>query len=491
MIKQFRKSTISTLVASALGTLALTGTAIASESDLQRRVDAMQKDLDALKAQAAKAAAAPVASAVTGATRYEDGYLVWGSGDGKYELKLDGRVQLDVGPVNSKLNGGVVKSDSKFRRVRLAFKGKFDRDWNGELDLDFANNELDIKDMWLAYTGFEGVGIKVGHFKPHFSIDQVTSSRVATYMESSIATELFAPSRRIGLAADYVNDWVFVGGGVFGDKINTAGEARDNPSMNAQSETFGYSMRTAVRPLWRADPNKAFHIGLNVLYNRPRSNVAPDDDRLKFASVVENELTQVEFIDTKQIQGVRGALTTGLEVAYKHGPHILSGEYLKTKVKLKGVMGNMHPTVAAVWPSVQAPSFDTYYVAYSYFISGDRRYDAQSAEFASVTGRNALELTARYSVADMNDSGGYTRNRTSAYRDTSRGVFGGKANIATLGLNWYPNPHVKLMVNYMDIKLDKDADADAGGFELANATVVPIVGNDRIKVLGLRAQFVF
>ena len=496
MSTPFRKRLFSTMVLSTLAAVAAPSVAIASEAEILKKIEALQAEINALKAQAQAQRAAPApapapADPTSVITKVEDGYLSWVSKDGKYALKLDGRVQLDAGSIDSDLNSDVVRSDTKFRRVRLGLKSKLGPDWEGEFDIDFASNQVDIKDMWLAYTGIPNVGIKLGHFKPHFSMDQVTSSRVATFMESSIATEVFAPSRRIGLAADYANDWLFVGGGVFGDKINTGEEARDNPSLNGESETFGYAIRAVGWPIWRGQENKVLHLGLNVMNNRPRSNVKPDDARLKFASVVENELSQIEFIDTKQIQGVDGALTTGLEVALKHGRHIFTAEYLKTKVKLGGVMPDMHATLAAVWPTIQEPSFDTYYLAYSYFISGDRKYDRKSAEFAGVTGRNALELTARYSMADMNDSGGYTRNRTSSYRETSRGVFGGKAKIATLGLNWYPNPNVKLLVNYMIVDLDKNADADAGSFELANATVVPILGGDKLKVLGVRAQFTF
>lgn len=498
---RFRKTLLATLVCTALGGSFAALPAHAQDADVARRIEALQKEIDALKAQmqkvqaeqkAAPAAtwgAAPTASPVSAAA--DAGYLTWSSADGNYVLKLDGRVQLDMGAVDSKLNSGVVQSDIKFRRVRLAFKGQFHKDWETELDLDFANKELDIKDMWLAYRGIPGVGIKLGHFKPHFSLDQVTSSRVATYLESSIATEVFAPSRRIGLAAEYANDWLFIGGGVFGDKVNTVGEARDNPSLNAQAETFGYSMRAVGRPLWRGQENRAFHVGLNVLNNRPRSNAAPDDDRLKFAAVLENELSQIEFLDTKQIQNVDSALTLGLETAFKYGPHILTAEYLQTKVKLGGVTADMHPTLAAVWPTIAGPKVDSYYVAYSYFIRGDRRYDPSSAEFAGVVGKNALEFTARYSMADLNDTGGYTRNRTSSYRATSLGLAGGKAKIATIGLNWYPNPNIKFVVNYLQADLDRNADADAGSFELANAAVVPIVGGDKIKVLGVRAQFAF
>ncbi len=496
MSTPFHKRLLSTCVASALGAIAAPGVAMASEADILKKIEALQAEINALKAEAqARRAAPPPAAApaepASAVTKVEDGYLSWVSKDGNYALKLDGRVQLDTGSVDSRLNSDVVKSDTKFRRVRLAFKSQLGKDWEGEFDIDFANNAVDIKDMWLAYTGIPNVGIKLGHFKPHFSMDQVTSSRVATFMESSIATDLFAPSRRIGLAADYANDGLFVGGGVFGDKINNEGEARDNPSLNGESETFGYALRAVARPFWRNDQNKVFHLGLNVMNNRPRSNAKPDDARLKFASVVENELSQVEFVDTKQIQGVDGALTTGLELALKYNRHILSAEYLKTKVKLGGVRPDMHASLAAVWPSIQAPSFDSYYVAYSYFISGDRQYDPRSAEFAGVTGRNALELTARYSMADMNDSGGYTRNRTSSYRESSRGVFGGKAKIATVGLNWYPNAHLKFLVNYMIVDLDRYADADAGEFEYANGTIVPILGGDRLKVLGVRAQLTF
>ena len=512
MNTRFHRNVLSALLASAFGAAAVLPTgAQAAEADLLQKIEALQAQIDALKAEVAAqraagsakaapppaqtAAAAPAAAGSSGSpvsTRVEDGYIIWSSQDGNYELKLDGRVQLDTGSIDSNKNASVVKSDTKFRRVRFSTKSKLGPDWEAEFDLDFANNAVDTKDMWVAYRGIPGLGIKLGHFKPHFSLDQVTSSRVATYMESSIATEVIAPSRRMGLAADYANDLVFVGAGIFGDKANTDGEARDNPSLNGESETYGYAARLVARPFWRGESDKVFHVGFNLLNNKPRSNAKPDDARLKFAGVLEQELSQIEFIDTKQIQGVKSAQTTGVELAMKYGHHIFSGEYLHTRVKLDGVRPDMDATLAAQWPSIRDPRFSGYYVAYSYFLNGDRKYDPTTAEFAGITGKNAVELTMRYSVADMNDpNGGYTRSRTSSYKASSRGVFGGKAKIATLGVNWYPNSNLMFMLNYMLVKLDPYADADAGSFEYANGTVVPILGGDKLRVLGLRAQYTF
>lgn len=420
---------------------------------------------------AASETASPVKASV------DNGYIKFGSADGNYELKLDGRVQLDFGDVDADANPD--QSDTSFRRVRLGLKTKLWNDWEGEFDIDFAGEQVNVKDMWLSYGGIPNWGIKVGNFKPHFSIDQVTSSRFSTFMEASIATDAVAPSRRIGMAADYSSDFLFFGGGFFGDKVNdeTNTENADNPDGADVAERFGYSFRSAIKPYFDENTGNVFHVGLNYLNQKPRTIGKADrkNGSIKFAVVAENELDETEYLDTGRMYGADSAVTAGLELAAKYNRSIIIAEYLKTDVSFD----SKYYTKA-----IPDASFDGYYVAYSYFVSGDRRYDPSSAEFANTVGKNAVEITARYSNADFNDaSGGNVKKRSAtqgALVSPTIGVAGGQSDIVTLGLNWYPNPNIMWRLNYLKIDLDDKADANGDAD-----------GGDSIDVIGARVQFTF
>jgi phosphate-selective porin OprO/OprP len=509
MRKHFKKTMLASLVVSALGGLVAMPNAYAGEAEILKKIEALEAEIKALKADAMaakKAPAAPVASAAPEAAAYtkvNKGYLSWGSADGNYELTLDGRVQLDVGSVSSE-NNPKLRADTNFRRIRLGLKGTFYKDWQGEFDLDFASSEVTIRDMWVQYSGIPNVNIKAGNFKPHFSMDQVTSSRVYTHMESSIATDYIAPSRRIGLAADFTNPYFFVGGGVFGDKPNVAGEPtfRDDPSLSEQSELFGHSLRAVVRPLWQGQSNKAFHLGFNYLNQKPRSqanieerwvnvtngaNVVPTLQRrytnknnsLKFGTLAETELmgADTDALDTR-LYGATDARTMGLELAFKYGRHQLSSEYLRTTVLSSP--GDFYNR------DIPDANFKSYYVAYSFWLSGDREYEENSAEFGKVSGKNAIELVARYSMLDLNDASGGTETSVTSTNFTLPwppatkrtpviGASGGKGTIWTAGVNWYPNTNLMFRLQYQDIRLDEKA----------------AWGADNVKVLGLRTQFTF
>jgi phosphate-selective porin len=61
--------------------------------------------------------------------------------------------------------------------------------------------------------------------------------------------------------------------------------------------------------------------------------------------------------------------------------------------------------------------------------------------------------------------------------DTNAGVHGGKSNILTLGVNYYPVSTIKLMMNYAIVKLDDNANSN-GKF----------IGGDNHSLIQFRVQ---
>ncbi|MFP6596478.1 MAG: porin [Candidatus Hydrogenedentota bacterium] len=126
----------------------------------------------------------------------------------------------------------------------------------------------------------------------------------------------------------------------------------------------------------------------------------------------------------------------GAEVAYVRGPFSAQSEYIL--VDIDALSGSKDTT------------FDAYYLMGSYFITGEhRRYKLGSGVFDKIRpkrnfgfgedgGPGAWELLIRYSQIDLEDSG-YT---------------GGELTDLTLGVNWYLNPNMKVMLNYIHGELE-------------------------------------
>jgi phosphate-selective porin OprO/OprP len=104
-------------------------------------------------------------------------------------------------------------------------------------------------------------------------------------------------------------------------------------------------------------------------------------------------------------------------------------------------------------PDGSDPSFSGYYAYASYFLTGEHRaYKNSSGTFDRVKpktnfgkgGTGAWEVALRYSGLDLNDAP----------------IQGGELEDITFGLNWYLNPNVRAMFNYVLADLDTVGNAD-------------------------------
>ena len=131
------------------------------------------------------------------------------------------------------------------------------------------------------------------------------------------------------------------------------------------------------------------------------------------------------------------------EVALVYGPFSLQGEYFY-----------------ATLDNDEDFDFSGFYAFASYFLTGEsRKYSASKGYFGRVKpkenfhqtkgGWGAWEVGVRYSYLDLKDGG----------------IKGGEESNVTLGLNWYLNPNVRWMFNYIYVDVD---DRDSGGRAIDN-----------------------
>ncbi len=348
-------------------------------------------------------------------------------------LQMGGELMIDTAFYNEDKNE--LGDGTEIRRARLKAEGDI-FDWTYELGVEFAGGDADIKDAYLGYEGWSSTSFKIGQYKEPFSLEELTSSKYITFMERALPIA-FAPGRNIGIGAHRYWDTLTVAGGLFGESF-------DSDVDNEGNEGWGVAGRLTYSPIHKK--TRAVHFGAASEYRKTN-----DDDETKYETKPESNVTDVEYANTGKIEDVDSTTKYGLEAAGVWGPFSGQSEYVFTDVSRHSGAKDL--------------SLDGWYAYGSWFLTGEsRNYRYESGNFGRVKPRHrygAWELAARYSMIDLTDGL----------------VTGGKEQNITLGLNWYINPYVRVMANYIMINNDKDAD-DNGN----------VVGNDDPGALQLRLQ---
>jgi phosphate-selective porin OprO/OprP len=369
---------------------------------------------------------------------FDNGYLVFESEDASTKYWIDGRIMLDIGKVFSDVNE--VPWGTETRRVRMAMKVIQNNVWAGELDIDFADNEPEIKDLWMAYLGIDNTIIKLGNHKLPGSFEEVTSSRYISFMERALMNA-FAHDRRIGLSVTNYSDMHVLQAGIYGQEPGT-GEEED------EDEAIGYGFRGVFKPI--VNETTVAHLGASWSTSQP---MAGDSNKVRFRGREVHLMDR--FVNTGKVKYVEDYNLTGLEAAFRMGSVSVQGEYMMAKM---------------VRPDAVDAEFSGYYTYVSWFpFGGFREYDNAAGEFAAVTQipeKGAIELLARYSNLNLNDA--------------DAGVEGGEGNYITLGINYYVSKNIKLMVNYVMTDHDEFADSDEDW-----------IGADNHNILAARFFYVF
>lgn len=339
---------------------------------------------------------------------------------GDFSWQPFGRIQLDYAAFNDDKRDH--PDGAEFRRARLGMKGQIAKDFGYKAEIDFANEGINFKDVYMNYTGIENTEIRIGNFKPPMGLEELTSGNDITFIERSAATSAFATGEIIGTGVSTHGESWSLSGGLFND---------DAGRQSSDDEAWSAGVRGTYAPFHES--GKVIHIGGSATYRKPDQA----NDNFDFDATAENAIQSVDSVSAN-FTDADNAKLYGLEAAGVWGSFSAQGEYFLVDVERTSGRSNL--------------DFAGGYAQASWVLTGESRsYSAKDGKFGTVKPANAfnprngdwgaVEVAARYSTIDVTD----------------QDISGGEMDNYTLGANWYLNNNMRLMANYIFVDTDNTA----------------------------------
>ncbi len=232
---------------------------------IQNQIEAMQAQIKALQKQVeqAQAQAAAAKSAAASAPKSDlDLKVKWkgapelSSGDGKFKMKVRGRVEADYNKANqdTRITSFPDVSGTELRRARLGVEGVIYYDWKYIFEVDFANDAVRVRDAYLEYQGLKLADnpllFRAGNFKTFNTFEEENSATYLDSMERAAFISAWNIDRQIGFGTMYYADHFGLAGGIFGQRFPST---QDNPLFPGFTgdEDLTFGARAYVAPINR------------------------------------------------------------------------------------------------------------------------------------------------------------------------------------------------------------------------------------------------
>ena len=349
------------------------------------------------------------------------------SGPGGATFKVRGRLLADAvfqswEPQNP-LVADLDTRELRGRQMFLGVEGKIGDHWAYKLEGGWVNGGTPSwDDAYLEFRPNKNASIIFGNAKAT-GLENITSTRFLTFMERGPYANVAGLDYNMGIIGRYWGKNWSITGAVQGETLNSVDVIGEEQLSGVARVTFAPVLTKTTTA----------HIGL---WGRIR-------DHGTGAAFGYTPRPSTAFIPGGAY-ALRGAgsigdgdTTLGLEGLFMHGPFSVQGEYVHIDID-----------PIAVGPD---PSANAGYLQGSWFIGGTRSYAVPTGDVGRPKigkslgdgGKGALELAARWDFANFDDS-----------------PLAGDYSGFTLGANYYPNPYVRFMLNYVNGSQDNPIGVD-------------------------------
>jgi len=348
----------------------------------------------------------------------------------------------------------------------------------------------------VTYTGIPNWHFNVGIIEPAFMFEGTTSSASLMFLErpeiDNIAADVFgAGDSRRGIEIGWAKTdalWA-------GDNLTATATFSGQKTGSAANHGNGGDENTQVlgRITERLWTNGFSNIQIGVsgakVLNSGSNGVNGGSQTINLQDRPEVRVDGTRLISTGGV-AAKTADMFAVDLGGNIDNFFLGGEYAQfTLDRQCGAITAANNAVCASSTSViDHPTFSGWYAEASWILTGETKAYSPSAINNEVGGFNmpvpsrpfsfsgdswgAFELVARYSNTDLNWHTGQL-----ATTSQLAGVLGGEERVIALGLNWYLNRNVRIMIDDNIIKVKKGTAA------------LPNRDGQDINVIGVRLQF--
>lgn len=433
----------------------------------------IKEDL-ALKTNELKALDEHIKDPAEGKLQINEKGIKFESKDGNFEMAINGRMQVDSQTNVSGLSNGGVKEatganttnqladGAGIRRARIGIEGSYFKDYQYKFEYDFARGNgtvaSGLTDAYINWKAYDPLNVKVGQFKEPFSLEEATSNRYLTFIERNMAVNTFSDNDnayKVGLGLSYSQPRWTSALALQTESVGSGGASSSTSSLNAMGNTnrnngsgdtgWGVTGRVTGLP-WFEDKTKFLHVGLSGSERQIDNNYLAGscggkgqssclaNGGITFGANINTNIDRTFILSTGNLTNSSGSHKAqriarfGGESALVYGPFSAQAEYIQANVSGIGYNDEM---------------LNGYYGYVSYFLTGESRaYKASTGawdrikpnqNFSSRGGLGAWEIAAGYDYLNLIDGQ----------------INGGRAQTGKVGLNWYPNSHIRMMANFI------------------------------------------
>jgi phosphate-selective porin OprO/OprP len=440
--------------------------------------------------------------------------------DGNFKASINGRMQLDSqSNVNQALdNGGyqpnvdaVASSATKLqvlaaggapstlsdgmaiRRGRMGVEGTLYKNTIYKFEYDFARAGASasttggITDAYVGYNFSKELVVKVGAFKEPFSLEEATSNRYTTFIQRNMSVDAFVDglnTYKFGIGSWYGTDRWFAATslqteapGASKGTTSAVGGDTSSRSGGAGDTAWEVNGRVGGTP-WFASKTKFLHVGTSGSFMQLNNNYDSTgkfkNGGIAFGNGIGNNVDRTNILNTGALtSGTRDASTAteadnvtrfGAESAVVYGPFSAQTEYLRVDVSGRGYKDE---------------ALDGYYGYATYFLTGEsRNYKAKTGNWDRIKPNRNFDMKGGLGAWEL--AAGYD------YMNLNSGIIkGGTASTAKVGINWYVNPRVRVMANYI-----KSLDINTAGALTVDGKANPVkaFNNADFDIIETRVQ---
>jgi phosphate-selective porin OprO/OprP len=354
------------------------------------------------------------------------------SEDDAFRLDLHGYFQTDG---RFYTTGNKPSSGSTFimRRVRPIFEGHVYKYFKYRIMPDFGQGSAVIQDVFLDFEYFgKALKIRGGKYKQPVGLEELRSSSKLSLLERSLASRL-VPARDIGFMAhgELLDGHLAYEAGVFNGvpDQSSANNIDTNSAKDFAARLFAHPFKSVA-----LDPIKGLGVGFAGTYGDERTGLPT------FATFGRN--TWFRYRSSTVAAGERWRVTP--QMYHYWGPFGLIAEFVYTSQAIK--------TGGTPGPAMRVGNWG-WEVQGSFMLTGEENsYKgpklADQVAFDPLNGRwGSFEVAARGSQLGIDDD--VFRNGFADITTSAR-----KATEWVIGINWYMNDNIKLMLDYARTSFD-------------------------------------